>query len=129
VKATPVRPPRPRKGRLEGRRRPNLKPTPKARELPRLESVKANTCSYHVGGPAIRAIGRRRQLLEQMASQARSLLECIELELSGVRDGCGLWHRCDPVYETVFNLARLIDERHATPESAPVETVDVGDIF
>lgn len=49
----------------------------------------------------------RRQLLEKMKRDAVNLIECIVLEESGIRDGDGQWHGCDPICAIVRNLVEL----------------------
>jgi hypothetical protein len=45
--------------------------------------------------------------LEQMRELTARLSEGFALEESGVRDGDGFWHGCDPIDGTIFELARV----------------------
>jgi hypothetical protein len=43
-------------------------------------------------------------ILNRMAQEAFALIRVIERELSGIRDGDGLWHGSDPVARTMDRL-------------------------
>ena len=50
------------------------------------------------------ASGERADTLKEMSRLACNLIQIIELEQAGIRDGAGFWCGCDPLYETVNNL-------------------------
>jgi hypothetical protein len=51
------------------------------------------------------AIGRRAEFLTGLSQQAYQLIQLVELEKSGIRDGAGFWCACDPVAHTVNDIA------------------------
>jgi dihydroxyacetone kinase len=65
----------------------------------------------HEGGTGINpATGYQRVLLEKLSEAASELIEIIELEKSGIRDGDGFWHASDPLGGTFRNMRKLWEQ-------------------
>ena len=60
-------------------------------------------------------IGKRGEMLVEMSRQAYKLIQVIELERSGIRDGDGSWHGSDALDGTIHNLKRLFDDEDSCP--------------
>jgi hypothetical protein len=55
------------------------------------------------------ATGFVRRQLEEMAEAAFQLIQVIELEKCGIRDGDGQWHGSDPLAGGVDDIVRLME--------------------
>lgn len=55
--------------------------------------------------------------MREMSRLAFELIRLIELEISGIRDGDGSWHRCDPLCETLELLENCYPEIEVYRES------------
>jgi len=49
----------------------------------------------------------RRELLDSITECSRVLPDIIELEKSGIRDGDGFWHGCDPLDAYLRDIENL----------------------
>jgi len=58
------------------------------------------------------ARGQQCEMLKRMQHHAFELIRILEMEISGIREGDGLWSGCDPVHETVNELVTLERERN-----------------
>jgi hypothetical protein len=56
----------------------------------------------HGIGPAT---GDSAKKLRELSGLAYELIRMIELEISGIRDGDGAWHGCDPLDGTVRQIS------------------------
>ena len=50
------------------------------------------------------ATGEAAEKLCELSREAYELIRIIELERSGIRDGDGRWHGCDPLGGAVFRI-------------------------
>lgn len=48
--------------------------------------------------------------IAEMQHHCVELFGLLERERSGIRDGDGTWHGCDPIHGTIERLTRLADE-------------------
>ena len=53
------------------------------------------------------AQGRRAETLARMSRLAYDLIRVVELERSGIRDGDGQWHGCDPIGSIIGDLREV----------------------
>ena len=53
------------------------------------------------------ATGQCAARLSDMSKLAYDLIQVIALEQTGIRDGDGQWHGCDPVASIIHELAQL----------------------
>jgi hypothetical protein len=69
------------------------------------------------------ARGERAELLRNLLSNMRDLVEVLELELSGFRDGDGCWYP-DPIVPAAADVAESLDRLlkfYAAEEPKPVK--------
>jgi len=67
------------------------------------------------------ATGDRLEKLREMSRSAYELIQVIELEISGIRDGDGCWHGSDPLDGTVLEISDRwqLFKRAAKQEAQP----------
>jgi hypothetical protein len=56
------------------------------------------------------AKGKEKRLLEKIVEEGQGTIECLKKELSGERDGDGLWHGSYPVSPCIEDLIRVCRE-------------------
>lgn len=67
----------------------------------------------------------RAQFDRDLLDKAKELVRVLELEVSGVRDGDGLWHGSDCVAHCIHEAQELL-ERYARCRKAGITHVIVG---
>ena len=60
------------------------------------------------------ATGDRLEKLRETSRLAYELIQMIELEISGIRDGDGFWHGSDPLDGTVWQISECWKRSEAT---------------
>jgi hypothetical protein len=71
------------------------------------------------------AHGETWDSLQRMSARAVDLVKIIELEKSGIRDGDGYWHGCDPIAETMRDLLAAFSAWQGPgPKAPPARTFD-----
>jgi hypothetical protein len=74
------------------------------------------------------ATGDRLKRLRQTSKAAYDLIQIIELEISGIRDGDGYWHGSDPLQGKVLEISDRWQLSNRAKERDAEEAVDWGTI-
>ena len=75
-------------------------------------ATEARTKAWQEHAGLEEASGYRLGRLRAISDRAFELIKIIELEISGIRDGDGMWHGSDPLWHTIHDITEAYKDTY-----------------